>query len=126
VHAPRSHFTRRHALALSSRRLLLRGGASDRGCGGLRRVTLAIARHEGGRRCRYLAASGRLRRVTRCSQPTWIAAAGRGRWKLKIERALPPGGYTAHVRAVDRTGNVEVFRRHRHGKRRNYVEFRVR
>lgn len=126
VHAPRSHYTRRGAVAISKRRLVLRGRASDRGCAGLRRVTVAIARHEGRRRCRYVTASGRLRRVSRCSQPTWIAAKGLGSWRLRIARHLPKGGYTAHVRAVDRSGNVEIFRRHLRGKRRNFLKFRAR
>jgi hypothetical protein len=126
VHAPRSHFARRGAVRLSDHGLRLRGRASDRGCAGLRRVTIALARHQGASRCRYVSAAGRLRRAVRCSEPEWIAADGRRRFELRIPRALPRGTYTAHVRAVDRSGNVELFTRRPHGRQRNFLKLRVR
>ncbi|MEA2350828.1 MAG: hypothetical protein QOG86_1769, partial [Thermoleophilaceae bacterium] len=125
VHAPRSHFARRGAVRLTDHGLALHGRARDRGCGGLRRVAIAVARHLGHRRCQYMRANGSLRRAGPCSAPSWIAAHGRVTWRLMTHRALRHGTYTAHVRAVDRTGNVELFTR-RHGKWRNFLKFRVR
>ena len=88
-------------------------------------MTMAVALHVGHRRCRYMRANGSLRHTTRCSEPRWIRATGLNHWKLRTTRALPGGTYTAHVRAIDRTGNVELFTRLR-GKNRNFLKFRVR
>jgi hypothetical protein len=126
VTAPASRFARSGAVAASRHGLRLRGRASDRGCGGLASVQLAIARHLGHKRCRYMRPSGRLRPAGRCGEPNWIRAHGLARWKLRIERELPPGTYTAHVRALDGTRNVELFTRRAHGPRRNFLKFRVR
>jgi hypothetical protein len=124
VHAPRSRFADRGAVRLSGTGLELRGSASDRGCG-VARVTLAVGRHLGHHRCQYVRANGRLRPVTKCSQPEWIGARGARHWKLTIDRALSRGTYTAHVRAVDRAGNFELFTR-RQTTDRNFVKFRSR
>jgi hypothetical protein len=122
-YAPRSQFADQGAVRVSNDGLELRGSASDRGCG-VARVTLAVSRHLGDDRCQYMRADGRLRPVTRCSEPEWVRATGTNHWKLTVDRALPDGTYTAHVRAVDRAGNVELFTR-RLERPRNFVKFRV-
>src|SRR5438132_1446575 len=43
---------------------------------------------------------------------------------LRTARALPAGAYVAHVMAVDRAGNIELYT-HRTGPHRNYVGFRA-
>jgi hypothetical protein len=121
VHAPVSRFARHGAVRVSRHGAELRGSASDRGCG-VAKVTLAVSRHLGNERCQYVRADGSLRKTSKCSDPTWITASGRENWKLAIDRALPAGTYTAHVRAVDRAGNVELFTR---TEGENYVKFRV-
>jgi len=123
VHAPRSSFADRRPVRVLDEGVELRGNASDRGCG-VARVSLAVGRHLGDHRCQYLRPDGRLRPVGKCSEPEWIPARGTNHWKLSVERALPHGTYTAHVRAVDRGGNVELFTR-RQGKGGNFVKFRV-
>jgi hypothetical protein len=113
-------------VSASSRGVRLSGRASDRGCGGLAHVDLAIARHLGHRRCRYMRPNGSLRRAGACGRPDWIRADGLAKWRLRVRHALAHGTYTAHVRAVDGTRNVELFTRRAHGPRRNFVKFRVR
>jgi hypothetical protein len=126
VRAPASRFARRDAAFASRSGVRLRGRASDRGCGGLAAVELAVARHLGHRRCRYMRPSGGLRRAGPCGRPDWIPAAGLERWKLRIRHDLQRGTYTAHVRAVDGTRNVELFTRRARGPQRNFLKFRVR
>jgi hypothetical protein len=126
VYAPRTRFARR-ALRASRRGLRLRGSARDRGCGGVARVTVAVAHRERGRgnRCRYLRPNGRLGRVTSCLRPIYVPARGGRSWRFKLRRTLPRGTYVVRSRAIDRTGNVEIKQRLR-GKRRNLVKLRVR
>ncbi len=62
--------------------------------------------------------------MTKCSRPTWVTANGLAHWVLRTHRALPAGAYVAHVMAVDRAGNVELYT-HRTGPHRNFVGFRV-
>jgi hypothetical protein len=126
LRAPSARFLRHDAVSASRDGLRLRGRARDRGCGGLARVELAVARHLGHRRCRYMRDDGSLRRKARCGSPDWIRADGLGRWRLRIRHALGRGTYTAHVRATDATRNVELFTRRAHGARRNFLKFRVR
>jgi hypothetical protein len=126
LRAPTSRFARRDAASASRRGVRLRGRAGDRGCGGLAAVELAVARHLGHRRCRYMRASGSLRRAGPCGRPDWIRAAGLRRWELRIRHDLQRGTYTAHVRATDGTRNVELFTRRAHGPQRNFLKFRVR
>jgi hypothetical protein len=110
THAPVSRFAAHDAVEVSSHGLELRGSASDRGCG-VARVSLAVGRHLGNDRCQYMRPNGKLRPPTKCSQPEWVPATGTRHWKLTVDRALPEGTYTAHVRAVDRAGNFELFTR---------------
>jgi len=85
---------------------------------------LAVSQHLGDHRCRYMRSDGKLGGVTRCSRPTWVTASGLTQWVLRSHRALPPGAYVAHVMAIDRAGNVELYT-HRTGRKRNFVGFRV-
>lgn len=126
LHAPSSHFARHGAVTASRLHgLRLHGSASDTGCGGLARVEIAVARHLGDGRCRYMRRNGRLRRAERCGAPHWIRADGLTSWKLRIRHRLVRGTYTAHVHAIDGTRNVELFTRRAHGPRRNFVKWGV-
>lgn len=121
TYAPVARFADHDAVQVSDHGLELRGSASDRGCG-VARVTLAVSRHLGDHRCQYMRPNGTLEPVSKCSQPDWIPATGTRHWKLTVERALPEGTYTAHVRAVDRAGNYEPFTRNDS----NFRKFRTR
>jgi hypothetical protein len=87
---------------------LLRGNAGDSGCTGssVALVTVSIvARH--GKRCQYLAPSGRLSRKSSCSRPRWLAANGTTHWSLRLPKRMAYGSYRVLTRAVDSAGNVE-------------------
>jgi hypothetical protein len=126
VRAPRTLLTLRR-LRFSRSGLSARGVASDRGCAGVARVSIALARHQGVAtgRCRYLRPSGRLGPLTSCRLPAYVPAKGVRHWRFKLRHALPPGTYTLRSRAADRTGNVELKTR-RHTRKRNFVTFKVR
>jgi hypothetical protein len=111
------------------RSLHFRGIAWDRGCGGrLARVTVAIARREGGGTglCRYLQPTGRLGRVVSCRRPTYVRARGTSRWSFEARGRFPAGTWTARVRAHDRAGNFEKKVRKPHPDHRNFITFKIR
>lgn len=120
--APAARYTKRAKTAKASRKLRLKGTASDRGCGKqgagkVKRVTVSIARATG-KRCRYLQADGKLaRKKTSCLRTRYVAAKGTTRWSFTAKRKLPKGSYKIWVRAVDAAGNVEHKRYTRNGLR---------
>lgn len=89
----------------------------------LRRVEVAVQRVGGGP-CRSLqrGRGGRLLLAPsggrRCGSPVWLRARGRGRWRLDLGRALPPGRYVVSSRAVTRNGFAETRFGARDGNRR--------
>ncbi|MEA2439713.1 MAG: hypothetical protein QOH76_1137, partial [Thermoleophilaceae bacterium] len=103
--APRSTLSRR-ALHRSRRGISGRGHSRDRGCAGLRRVEVSIARLEG-RKCRFLRSRARLTRRRSCSKPLWVRAKGTKRWSFKLRGPVQPGSYRIVVRAIDRKGHRE-------------------
>jgi len=119
--APASAFTRR-AARRARRTRLLRGTATDLGCG-LDRVEISVLRRHG-KRCRPLTARGRLARRTSCTRLTWLPVRGASRWSFRLPKRLPAGAYRIRTRAFDFAGNVErphgrrvkLAKRHR-GKR---------
>jgi hypothetical protein len=115
----RKPYSRVRATRASRQRLSVRGTARDRGCAGLRAVLVSVrtVRH---RRCRFLAANGRLLPLRSCALPLRLRARGTRSWKLQLKARLPRGRYRVQVRAVDRRGNIEGL------KKRNVVRVRVR
>jgi hypothetical protein len=88
-------------------RLRLHGIARDRGCAGrVRSVEVAVARRVRGR-CRYVRAGGSLGPRRSCRRLRYLRAHGTANWSRRLGRPLPPGTYTAWVRARDRRGNLE-------------------
>ena len=87
-------------------------------------MAVAVSQHLGHHRCRYLRADGKLAHTTKCSRPRWLRATGRTHWGLRAAHGLPAGAYVAHVMAVDRAGNIELYT-HRTGPHRNYIGFRA-
>lgn len=110
---PRAVFSRKRS-AMSPRRIVLRGTASDRGCkadaksskraGAIRRVRVAVAL-KAGTRCRFLSRRGRLSTARSCNKPTYITARGRKRWRLELRGSFRPGTYAVRVRPTDSVGN---------------------
>jgi len=103
AHRPAAWFYR----VRSAKRL---SGEADQGAA---RVQVAITQRDG-RRCRSVTSTRRARlgSIGACS-PTrarWLTAASTPRagktqvWSLRLARRLPPGRYTATVRALDREG----------------------
>ena len=100
----------------------MRGHSHDRGCAGLRRVYVSIARVRG-TSCRFLTTHGRLTRGRRCRRPVLLRVHGTRSWHatLRVRRhGLPAGRYRLVVRATDRKRNKERPRRG------NSMHFRVR
>jgi hypothetical protein len=74
----------------------------------VRAVQVAIQRTvRGGRACRSLRKDGRLTRARSCKRITWLRARGTRTWSFRTARRLPRGIYTAWVRGIDHSGNVE-------------------
>jgi hypothetical protein len=99
-------------VSVKHRTLTLRGRAADTGCtaeisvaGRVARVEVAISRRSG-KRCRFVAGSGRLGSARACSRPVFLRATGTTRWTMTLKRKLPRGTYTVLVRARDAAGNV--------------------
>jgi hypothetical protein len=99
------------AVRASRGALAITGRARDRGCAGVARVRISISRRLGGRRCRFVVASGRLGSVRSCRRPVYVAARGTERWVLTRRLRLGPGRYVVRVHAVDARGNAEGPRR---------------
>ncbi|MEA2368868.1 MAG: hypothetical protein QOH38_1586, partial [Thermoleophilaceae bacterium] len=105
--APRSRLLKgRRGVRFRHRRLRLRGTARDRGCAGLARVAVAVARRKH-HRCRYLKRNGRLGKRRSCARPRFVVARGRRTWRLRTRHRLPRGRYTVRTRAADRAGHRE-------------------
>jgi hypothetical protein len=66
----------------------------------------AISR-KAGKKCRFVAASGRLTSARKCSKPVFLKAKGTTTWSLSVKRKLPRGSYTVLVRARDAAGNLQ-------------------
>jgi hypothetical protein len=91
------------------RRITVRGRSRDRGCAGLARVFVSIAREVGDRheRCRFLQANGRFSRARSCLRTSYLRARGTKRWTFTLRARVKRGRYKVWVRGVDRAGNVE-------------------
>jgi matrixin len=104
----------KQGVAAKRGKLGLHGRASDPGCmaaisvtGRVARVEVAISR-KAGKRCRFVAASGKLTSARSCAKPVWLKAKGTTRWSLTTKRALPRGTYTIQVRSRDAAGNRQA------------------
>ena len=83
------------------------GTARDRGCAGLRRVSVSVARKVGKKRCRFLRKSGKFGPKRRCAKHRFTPATGTARWRLRIKGRMPAGRYVATARARDDRDNLE-------------------
>ena len=106
---PTSGFTRRAARrAVRGHRHVLRGTASDVGCG-LDRVRISVARKRGSH-CQHLTARGRLTHRTSCGNRRWLAVKGTSRWSFRLPNKLRHGSYLVRTRAIDFSGNRQFER----------------
>jgi hypothetical protein len=98
----------RKGASAKQRKLSLHGRAADAGCGGrLARVEVALSR-KAGRKCRFVAANGKLTKARKCTKPQFLRAKGTTRWSLTLKRKLPKGRYAILVRARDAAGNRQA------------------
>jgi hypothetical protein len=88
----------------AGRTRLLRGTASDKGCG-VAFVTISIARIQG-KKCRFVTTTGRLRRAATCKHDRYLTASGTKLWKVGLQR-LPKGSYRIRTQAIDLAGNYQ-------------------
>jgi len=106
---PTSSFTSKAAKRFKRTRVL-RGSASDVGCG-VDKVEVSLARRVG-KRCRFYTRSAKLsRRATSCGRATaFMPAKGTTRWSFKLPGKLARGKYVIRTRATDFAGNVQHAR----------------
>ena len=94
----------------AGRSRVVRGTASDRGCGASGRGSVARVRisvlRKSGKRCQFMSSNGRLGQAKSCSSATWLKAKGGSRWSFALPRSLRQGSYTIRVAALDSAGNV--------------------
>jgi hypothetical protein len=113
VFSPRSSVTRKgkRRSRVTRRRVVLRGRASDRGCGRvrgrIRRTEVSMSRRSG-KRCRFLGRGG-MSRLRSCRRPLWLKTRGTRSWRRSVRprHRLASGRYRIVVRSRDREGNVE-------------------
>jgi hypothetical protein len=87
---------------------LLRGRASDSGCG-VAMVTISILRVHG-KGCQPILRSGKFGHTGRCGAGRFVMASGTTNWRLALPKRLPKGTYLVRVRAIDFAGNVQQAR----------------
>jgi hypothetical protein len=100
---PTSSYTAK-AARTAARTHVLRGTASDRGCG-VALVTISVAKHAG-KRCKFLTKTGRLGRARTCTGDNWLTASGTKQWRVTLNR-LHRGTYRVRIRAIDLAGNIQ-------------------
>jgi hypothetical protein len=108
--APVSRYTAKAARS-AARNHVLRGTASDVGCG-VDRVDVSVAKRTG-KRCRFLAPNHRLARSASCSTPNWMPAKGTTTWTFRMPKKLAAGTYVVSTRATDFAGNAQQVRSHK-------------
>jgi hypothetical protein len=72
------------------------------------------------RSCLSLTATGRWRKIAKCTAPRFLRAKGTTRWRLTLRRRLAKGLYIVSSRATDNLG-----RREGGFNKRNQVRFRI-
>jgi hypothetical protein len=108
--APRSAISRKKLRASRKRGIKVSGTSRDRGCAGLRRVDVVIAKLSG-RKCRFVGSRGRLSHRRKCSRLGLIHARGKLKWSLNLKHKMPAGRYRITASGLDRKGNRERQRR---------------
>src|SRR5215204_474004 len=102
---PKSSYTSRD-VKRAKRTHVLRGKASDVGCG-VDRVEVSFARKVG-KKCKYQSGTRLSSRSATCARPTkWMAAKGTTKWTFKLPKKLARGTYIIRTRATDFAGNVQ-------------------
>jgi hypothetical protein len=107
--APRTTIARKKLRASRKRGFKVSGASRDRGCAGLRRVDLVIAKLSGPK-CRFVRSGGGLTHRRRCARLVLIHARGARSWGLSLKHKMPSGRYRITASGLDKKGNRELRR----------------
>jgi hypothetical protein len=106
---PQSSISRKSFRASRKNGIKANGTAKDRGCAGLRRITVVITRFSG-RKCQFVRRNGGLTHRRKCQSRLLLTAHGTGSWSINFKHSLPAGRYRLGVRGLDKKGNTELRR----------------
>ena len=115
---PQSSISRKKLHTSRKKGIKAAGSSRDRGCAGLRRVDVVIARLTG-KKCQFVRSNGRLTHRRRCRRLLLIKTRGTRSWSINLKHKLPRGRYRITASGLDKKGNRE---RQRRG---NTISFRV-
>jgi hypothetical protein len=107
--APRTTISRKKVRGSRKRGIKAGGSSRDRGCAGLKRVDVVIAKLSG-RKCRFVSSRGRLSHRRKCSRLGLIHARGTRTWSLNLKHKMPRGRYRITASGLDKKGNRELRR----------------
>ena len=82
----------------------LSGRATDRGCGRVANVAVAVAKVSG-KKCRFLSSLKRFTEPRSCKKPLYLSAKGATKWSYSVKTKLGKGRYVVMARATDTAGN---------------------
>jgi hypothetical protein len=89
---------------LTRKGISLSGRATDKGCGKVAGVSIAVAKVSG-KKCRFLSSFKRFEKARSCRKPLFLAAKGTAKWTYSVKAKVAKGRYIAMVRATDTAGN---------------------
>jgi hypothetical protein len=105
--APVSRFSK---AKLTRKRIRLSGRASDRGCGRVANVSVAVAKVSG-KKCRFLSATKKFVKARSCRKPIFLPTKGTTKWSYSAKAKLGKGRYVVMTRATDTAGNRSGLKR---------------
>ena len=82
----------------------LSGRATERGCGRVANVSVAVAKVSG-KKCRFLASGNKFAKARSCRKPVFLKAKGTTKWSYSLKAKLGKGRYIVMARATDTAGN---------------------
>lgn len=89
---------------LTRKGVRLSGRATERGCGRVSNVSVAVAKVSR-KKCRFLSSLKRFEKARSCRKPIFLTAKGTSRWSYSVKTKLPKGRYVVMARATDTAGN---------------------
>ena len=116
---PQSSVARKRLHVSRRRGIKAAGSSRDRGCSGLRRVDVVIARLSR-KKCQFVTSRGKLTHRRKCRRLLLIKTHGTRSWSIDLKHRLPRGRYRITASGLDKKGNRE---RQRRG---NTINFRIR
>jgi hypothetical protein len=80
------------------------GRATDKGCGRVANVSLAVAKVSG-KKCRFLSSLKKFTPARSCRKPLFVNVKGTAKWSYALKAKLGKGRYLVMARATDTAGN---------------------